>query len=399
MSERSPGSGPAPHARRAKRGALVANPKPDSNVRIDPLAQCTGTPDSTTCAPGGNPYPGGINVNTNDTPINVTLQPDVVVTIPTNTINNAVGLSSTTAAGTGGPIELITNNAAISINTGGISTQETSAIRLQAAGDAIIGTLASPVSGVINVTGTNSTNAIWANVFSSAPGAVASVVYSGPASGPGITETGGPNSTLIQACANDDCGFGNDVEGDAKIDAAGNLVGTGGSAPSTTGMNGLFAAAGGGDVPGEGPGDATVNYHRGTIDITQTDTGIVAGIFASSGDVGSATITTDPGTIVMVSGQGSALFGIDAFASGGAATADVASTILINGSATTPTTSYRRNPTGIIATTDPNATTDPIGSASVNYSGPGITVTVGAASASLPLPAASILRPQAAASL
>ena len=64
-----------------------------------------------------------------------------------------------------------------------------------------------------------------------------------------------------------------------------------------------------------------------------------------------------------------------AFASGGNATVDVASTILINGSPTTPTTSYGRNPSGIIATTDPrNATTDPIGSASVIYSGPGITV-------------------------
>jgi hypothetical protein len=132
-------------------------------------------------------------------------------------------------------------------------------------------------------------------------------------------------------------------------------------------MNGLFAAAG-------GHGDATVNYTRGTIDITQTDTGIAAGIFAASGDVGSATINTARGTTVMVSGQGSPLFGIDAFASGGNAMANVASTILINGSPTTTSTSYKRNPTGIIATTDPNLTTDPIGSASVTYSGPGITV-------------------------
>jgi outer membrane autotransporter protein len=244
---------------------------------------------------------------------------------------------------------------------------------VHAAGDAIIGTASSPVTGVINVTGTTSTNALWASVFSTVAAAEASVTYDGPATGPGITETGGRNSTLIQACANDNCGFGNDVSGDAKIDAAGNLTGIGVSAPGTTGMNGLFAEAGGGDVLGQPPGDATVNYHRGTINITQTDTGIVAGIFAASGDVGSATITTDPGTTVMVKGQGSALFGIDAFASGGTATADVASTIVVEGSPTT-TSIYRRNPSGIIVTTDPNAATDPIGSASVAYSGPGITV-------------------------
>jgi hypothetical protein len=118
-----------------------------------------------------------------------------------------------------------------------------------------------------------------------------------------------------------------------------------------------------------------VIYRRGTIDITQTDTGIAAGIFAASGDVGSAIINTDPGTTVMVSsGQSSAVFGIDAFASSGDAQTNVASTILINGNPTTPATSYRRNPTGIIATTDPNSPTDPVGSVLVNYTGPGITV-------------------------
>ena len=66
-----------------------------------------------TFSTAGNDYPGGINVSTNQTPINVTLDPGVQVFIPANTINNAVGLSSTTAAGTGGPIDLIANNAAI----------------------------------------------------------------------------------------------------------------------------------------------------------------------------------------------------------------------------------------------------------------------------------------------
>jgi hypothetical protein len=302
------------------------------------LAQCDGTPDNVICTTSGNDYSSpvagnpyqtapGISVGTNKTPINVTLDQGVVVNIPAagNNVAHAVALDNTGgSAGTGVPATLIANNAAITINTTSINPPDTSALFVHAAGNATIGTATNPVSGIINVTGTTSTNALWATVFTTAnvPKAVASVTYAGPATGPGITATGGPNSTLIQACANDDCGFGNVVNGDAFIDAAGNLKGVGGSAPSTNGMNGLFAAAG-------GNGDATVNYHRGTIDITQSDTGTAAGIFAASGDVGSAAIKTDLGTTVMVRGQGSAVFGIDAFASGGNATADVASTILI----------------------------------------------------------------------
>src|SRR5262245_25460272 len=141
------------------------------------LAQCTGTPDNTSCAPGPNPatqYPSGINVSTASTPINVTLQPGVQVVITDINVVNAVGLHTAGSPSTGGPATLIANDAAITINTAGIITQETSAMRIQAGGDAIIGTPTNPASGIINVTGTVSTNAVWANVISSAPGAVAS---------------------------------------------------------------------------------------------------------------------------------------------------------------------------------------------------------------------------------
>ena len=46
------------------------------------LAQCTGPADSTICTLGSNPYATGINVSTVNTPINITLQPGVNVTIP-----------------------------------------------------------------------------------------------------------------------------------------------------------------------------------------------------------------------------------------------------------------------------------------------------------------------------
>ena len=80
------------------------------------LAQCVGTPDNVSCpvAPPANPYsfgfagnpysppvpPGspGINVNTNNTPINVTLQPGVIVNIPAG----SPGVNAVNVANTGG---------------------------------------------------------------------------------------------------------------------------------------------------------------------------------------------------------------------------------------------------------------------------------------------------------
>jgi autotransporter family porin len=323
------------------------------------LAQtCTGLPNPV-CT--GAPFTN-INFDSEPNPIILTLQSGVQV-IANGSVVNAVSAFNTGGPSTvDAPATLIANDAAVTHTVRDGPDQ--SALIVQASGDATI-----TASGIINVTGTASTNAIWAINMSNLPSSpVASVIYDGPLTGPGITETGGADSTLIQACGNDGCQLPGNAGVNAKIDAAGDLKGIGVSAASTTGMNGLFAVAG-----GDG-GDATANYHRGTIDITQMDTGIVAGIFASSGDVGSATIKTDSGTTVNVRGQGSPLFGIDAFASGGDATANVASTILIDAAPPTSTSTYRRNPTGIIVTTDPNATTDPIGSASVSYTGPGITV-------------------------
>src|SRR6478672_8722044 len=63
--------------------AVVATALAAFDAGLSPaLAQCVGTPDNVTCSPGGNPYPGGINVNTSNTPIAVTLQPGVQVVIP-----------------------------------------------------------------------------------------------------------------------------------------------------------------------------------------------------------------------------------------------------------------------------------------------------------------------------
>jgi hypothetical protein len=76
------------------------------------LAQCAGPASNTICTPGGNPYPGGINVNTNNTPITVTLQSDDTVVIPAGAGGvNAVNAANSTGPGIfGADVNLTANN-------------------------------------------------------------------------------------------------------------------------------------------------------------------------------------------------------------------------------------------------------------------------------------------------
>ena len=80
------------------------------------LAQACGPLDasgSATCTSTGNPYPAGINYSTNNTPINVTLQPGVQVIIPAGSgVVNPVNLANTT-----GPIGTPGANATLTVNS------------------------------------------------------------------------------------------------------------------------------------------------------------------------------------------------------------------------------------------------------------------------------------------
>ncbi len=250
-------------------------------------AQCTGAPDNTVCSSGPpGTYSSGINVSTGNTAINVTLQPGVEVTAGAGVVN-AVSLSNTTVASpVDAPATLIANDPNIEVTHIIRGGPNQSALRVQASGNASIGDAMAPAQATILVRGTDSTNAVWAIVFSSVAGRVASVYYDGP-----ITATGGANSTLIQACANDGCGLGSSADADVIIDAAGNLTGIGPSGAVGNGITGLFAASG-------GLGNASVLYRRGTIDVSGT---FANGIFAAGE---AATVTTDPGTNIIVTGTG-----------------------------------------------------------------------------------------------
>jgi hypothetical protein len=205
----------------------------------------------------GNNYITGINVTTSGT---VTLDPGVQVFVtPGNNVNQAVAFSTGTGPGSSLPATLTANNAAVTITTTvNTSSALTSALFLHP----ILGNATITASGIMDVAGGINTNAIWAATNSTNPGDVASVNYNGSASAtnPNVTDitvTGTQNSSIIQACANDGCGtgFGSTADGDARIDAAGNLKGTASSnlPPFVTGIIGLDAVAG-------GDGKATVIY-------------------------------------------------------------------------------------------------------------------------------------------
>src|SRR6516162_3960475 len=302
---------------------------------------------SVTCTTGGNNYTGGINYGNTGVPTTVTLDPGVQVFVtPGNNVNQAVAISTGTGPGSGLPATLTANNAAVTISGGDL----VSALFLHP----ILGNATITASGIMNVAGTGNTNAIWAAVFSSVPGAVASVTYTGQAT-PGIIDinaTGGSNSTVIQACANSGCGFGSGPDGNAIINATGNLTG-------------VFGNSGFGlTAPAAGNGTSTVNYNGGTINLTGGS--FSTGIFASGG--GGATITTLLGTTVTVSSTASGAAGVEAFSGNGATLANVASTIQVTGPAIPPANDFRFQPVGIQVQSNFG------GPAEVNYTGPGITV-------------------------
>ena len=218
-------------------------------------AQCTGSPDNFVCTPGGNNYPGGISEGNTGVPTKVTLEPGVKVEItPGSSVSNVVAISTGTGPGTGLPANLIANDVTVTIGTtSNPAPGTTSALFLHR----ILGDATITASGVFNAIGTGNTNAIWAAVFSSAPGAIASVTYDGPTTPGtiGINAMGGDNSTDIQACTNSACGFGSGPAGSAIINATGNLKMVGGN--SSFGLK----------ANGAGNGTATVNYDGGTTDL------------------------------------------------------------------------------------------------------------------------------------
>ena len=235
--------------------ALAAN---ECGPLVSGSVTCTSTPG---IPPGtvGNPYPGGISYlqTTPATDLHVNLNSDVNVNVP---FSGAQPVAAVNVDNRGGQAILNANGAAITANAFGVTGL--SANTDNGSGNAII-----TASGPVQVGGSG--------IVAIARGDLASVTYNGP----GVTSTGS-SATVIQAV--------NTGAGDAFIDARGNLRGDVVGSGIPNGISGLFA---------QGGRNATVLFHSGTI----TAEGFFAnGIFASGGPVGSATVTTDPGTTIIV---------------------------------------------------------------------------------------------------
>jgi hypothetical protein len=348
------------------------------------LAQCVGPASNTICAPGGNPYPGGINVNTDNglggTPINLTLLPGVNVVIPAGAGGvNAVNAANSTGVTLGSANITITADGVTISNTANPLSNNNTGLRIQSSGDAII----TATNTTIDVNGTASDFPILAFAMPNLTGLphVASVTWSGPQLTTGTTVFGGgTESGGIQA---DNRGIGN-----ASIVASGNITGTPGV--SGAGFYGLIAHSGDSLLAPSGAGDASVTYHSGTINVFgNRPRGIVVW---AEGD-GSATVTTDPGTVIIVNGTNNP--GVDpptlpvkagiavqldsaTAANGRSLTATVASTIM-NFGLVTPDTNIFNNPVGIRTISFVDAPT------TVTYTGPGITTQGGGGSGILAL--------------
>ena len=165
------------------------------------------------------------------------------------------------------------------------------------------------------------------------------------------------------------------MNGNAHIDASGNLSSFGNSNDM---FFGLFAQTGGsieGHAAANNPGDASVIYRSGTITIQGSNS---VGIFAGAQANGSAEITTLPGTTITVRGNNpgdpldpaitAEIFGTAA--AGKKIMVDAASTIQMFGTNAIPNSSLTNDPVGIRALSRATADAAPI---FVNYTGPGIT--------------------------
>src|SRR5262245_42215271 len=326
------------------------------------LAQCAGPASNTVCNSGGNSYPTGINVDATNlvngfsTGINLTLQPAVKVDIPTGAGGvNAVNAANSTGVSPGSAnINInVTDNVTINNAANPLSNNNTG-LRIQSSGSAII----SATNTAINVAGTASDWAILAfahpQIGNLGPANMASVTWSGP----GLNSTSGVEGGAIQA--------DNRGNGDAIVVASGGTINVVGIGNSTT-QYGLLAHAGDSLFFPAGPGNASVTFNSGMLNVNAIRP---RGILVWDEGNGSATATPGAGTVINVSGTergGPGVYVFSGFSTATAAnklTANVASEITSSGP---ETTNPGNLPAGIRAVSGGGAQID------VTYTGPGIT--------------------------
>jgi hypothetical protein len=315
-----------------------------------------------TCTAAKNPYSAGISYDTQDgfggSPIDLSIQSGVNIVLKNG--GSGVDASNTTGITDGSANITITADGVTIVNTANPGNSDNVGLRIQSSGDAVV----TATNTTIDTSGTASEDGIVAFAMPNRTGDahLASVVWSGTR----ITSSGA-EATGIQA---DNRGIG-----DATIGASGDITGTAGL--GRAGFYGLIAHAGDPLLAPSGAGDASVTYSSGTINVFgDTPRGIVVWV----GGDGSASVKTEQGTVIMVTGSNNP--GIDpptlpvragivleldsaTAAAGRTLSADVASQI-VNMGAPTPG-GFFQNPTGIRTLVFADAPT------TVKYTGPGIT--------------------------
>ncbi|HEV2159980.1 autotransporter outer membrane beta-barrel domain-containing protein [Bradyrhizobium sp.] len=306
---------------------------------------------SATCTTAGNPYPNGINYDPADSPIHLTLQPGVIVTIPPGLGSvNAVNGANTGGVSSPADVSIAADGVTIN-NTANPATSNNTGLRIQSSGDAII----NATNTTINVSGTDSTWAIldFSHRNTLLRPDLASVIFQGT-----IIATAGSEGGAIQV---DNRGTGN-----ASLVASGDIRVLSNAGAGTT-QYGLLAHAGDPLFGPSGPGDASVTFNSGALNVSAVRP---RGILAWVDGNGSATASTAAGTVINVSGTergGPGVYVFSGFDSSTAAnklTAIVASQITSSGPDTTNPSSL---PAGIRAVAAAGAQID------VTYTGPGIT--------------------------
>jgi outer membrane autotransporter protein len=248
---------------------------PQTAIAADECGAPSGTPPAVTCT---GSFPTGITYSV--------AAPGLALTAQAVTVGGTGGIILNGAGATMGASSIVTTGTN-TIDVNGPGNTFGIAI-LNRSGATFAGNLSVNSNAIINVQSTGGdTRGIFIDDLTPNSTADLSITYGGP-------------SINVQAPQAPFDATGIHVRsigsaGNLSIDAQGNI--TGGTATAgNTGFVGIFAQA---NFNGTGTGNATVNYHSGTVNITGASTN---GIVARNDGTGSAVVTTDAGTAVIVSG-------------------------------------------------------------------------------------------------
>ncbi|CAB3749016.1 autotransporter outer membrane beta-barrel domain-containing protein [Paraburkholderia humisilvae] len=256
--------------------SLLLGSGSNSAFAADECGAASGNPPSVTCTSAGNPYGSGILYN---------------VGAPGLTLNaQGIAMDSMSNVGPGGLVvtETGTSTGPVTINLTGtnsikaLTSLATYGIGVtQAIGVASVSDVTVNATANINVTGLEDVRGVFVNNGVPNSAANLSIVFKGDVQIQANTTAAGVHARSASGAGN------------VSVDVSGNV--TGAIQIARGGLVGIFAEP---NVLG-GTGNATVNYHSGTLTITGPGSN---GIYAFNRGSGSADLTTDPGTVVVVTG-------------------------------------------------------------------------------------------------